>query len=69
MDPSKKMYVLCSDGMEWEDIVIYILTTQEAIELSKKYYKCRIERFELSDKTGGYEPTYHYYQNGVFHGN
>ena len=64
MDPTKKIYVLCVDGMEWEDIVIFLLNDEEAIEKSKKYPKARLERFDVSPKNGGYIPTYKYYLNG-----
>jgi hypothetical protein len=61
---AKEFYVLCVDGLEWEDIVFFELTVEEAIEKSKKYPKGRLEKFILGDN-GGYAPTYTYYQNGV----
>ena len=59
------LYVLCVDGMEWEDIVIFQLTDAEAMEKSLLFPRARLERFELGSKNGGFIPTYKYYQNGV----
>ena len=57
------VYLLCVDGAEWEDIVVYV-TREEAIEKSKQCPKTRVERFIKSEK-GGYRPTYTYYLNGL----
>ena len=57
------IYVLCVDGAEWEDIVVF-LVKEEAIEKSKQWPNTRVERFSKSEK-GGYRPTYTYYLNGV----
>ena len=51
-------------GTEWEDVVIY-LQKEEAIEISKKNPKYRVEIF-IKDDTHGYVPTYNFYENGVF---
>ena len=67
MDPNKQLYVLCVDGMEWEDIVIFLLTKEEAIEKSKMYPKSRLERFIRCIDGDAHCPSYNYYQNGVFH--
>ena len=56
------VYVRTVDGAEWEDLVIY-LTKEEAIEVSKKYPRARLEVFRKSGE-GGYVPTYTYYSNG-----
>ena len=66
MDPTKQMYVMCVDGMEWEDIIVYILTEDEVVEMSKKWPNARLERF-VPGVGGAYAPTYRYYRNGVHH--
>jgi len=53
--------------MEWEDIVIFLLTKEEAIEKSKMYPKSRLERFIRCIDGDAHCPSYNYYQNGVFH--
>ena len=60
----ESIYVLCVDGAEWEDIVVY-LTLEEALEKSLAWPNTRLEVFTKSEK-GGYRPTYTYYLNGVF---
>ena len=57
------LYVLVCDGLEWEDIVVY-LTENEAIAASIKYKKHRVEIFQKTDN--GYMPTYNYYNNGKY---
>jgi len=57
------IYVLCVDGAEWEDLVVY-LTLAEALEKSRTWSNTRVELFAKSEK-GGYRPTYRYYLNGV----
>jgi hypothetical protein len=57
------IYVLCVNGAEWEDIVVY-LSKEEALEKSKKWPNTRMEIFSKSEK-GGYRPTYNYYLNGI----
>ena len=57
------VYMLLPDGAEWEDMVL-ILNKEEAIEASKKYYKCRVEIFGKQKDKIGYTPTYYYYTNG-----
>jgi hypothetical protein len=58
------IYVLCVDGAEWEDIVVF-LVKEEAIEMSRKCPKTRVEIFSKSEK-GGYRPTYNFYLNGEY---
>jgi hypothetical protein len=58
------IYVLCVDGAEWEDIVVFLLK-EEAIEKSRQCPKTRLEIFSKSEK-GGYRPTYNYYLNGEY---
>ena len=60
----ESIYVLCVDGAEWEDIVVY-LTLEEALIKSKACPNTRLEIFTKSEK-GGYRPSYTYYLNGVF---
>ena len=60
----ESIYVLCVDGAEWEDLVVY-LTLEEALEKSKAWPNTRLEIFSKSEK-GGYRPTYTYYLNGAF---
>ena len=60
----ENIYLLCVDGAEWEDIVVY-LTLEEALEKSKAWPNTRLEIFSKSEK-GGYRPTYTYYLNGLF---
>jgi hypothetical protein len=60
----ESIYVLCVDGAEWEDLVVY-LTLEEALEKSKAWPNTRLEIFAKSEK-GGYRPTYTYYLNGLF---
>jgi hypothetical protein len=66
MDHGIEIYVMCVDGMEWEDIVVFLLTEVEALEKSKLYPKARFERFRRSRDNDAYCPTYGYYQNGSF---
>jgi hypothetical protein len=56
------VYVLLF-GSEWEDAVIF-LSEKEATEQSIKHPKNRVEIFCKKD-TGGYVPTYNYYENGL----
>lgn len=58
---NKLVYMLIPYGGEWDDITI-ILNENDAIELSIKYPKMRVELFEKD--AIGYVPTYKYYQNG-----
>ena len=59
-------------GDEWEDTRI-ILSEQEAIEISKKYPKHRVEIFDRKiNKEAlnfGYSPSYNYYKNGKINTN
>jgi hypothetical protein len=50
-------------GSEWEDIIIF-LSKEDAIKESINFPNHRVEIFSKKN-TSGYEPTYHYYQNGV----
>ena len=59
------IYVLVSDGCEWEDIVVF-LTEENAVKMSNKYPNSRVEVFSKKDDTSGYTPTYNYYQNGQY---
>ena len=58
------VYVLFSDGDEWEDMII-ILSKEEAINASINHPNHRVEIFIKTD-TYGYKPTYNYYKNGEF---
>ena len=58
------IYVLVSDGIEWEDILI-VLDKEEAIQLSQTYKQSRVEIFKKN--TCGYTPTYTYYRNGIYY--
>ena len=58
------LYVLVSDGAEWEDIVLSD-NEQDAIALSLHYKKCRVEIFK-KDANNQYKPTYSYYKNGEY---
>jgi len=60
----ENIYLLCVDGAEWEDIVVY-LTLEEALEKSKAWPNTRLEIFVKSEK-GGYRQTYTYYLKGAF---
>lgn len=59
-------------GDEWEDTRI-ILSEQEAIDISKKYPKHRVEIFDKKvNKEAlnfGYSPSYNYYKNGKLNTN
>lgn len=57
------VYVLLSDGSEWEDMII-ILSKEEAINASIKYPNKRVEIFSKTE-TSGYKSTYNYYKNGI----
>ena len=57
------VYVLVY-GSEWEDIVVF-LSEEEAINESIKNPKNRVEIFSKTE-TGGYIPTYNYYENGKY---
>lgn len=61
----KFVYVLVSDDIEWEDIVI-LLTEEEAIQTSITYPNRRVEIFSKTDTLRGYVPTYNYYENGEY---
>lgn len=52
------------NGSEWEDIVLF-LSEEEAIQQSIDYPNGRVEIFRKKN-TSGYEPTYDYYQDGLF---
>jgi hypothetical protein len=65
MDPGKQIYILCVDGMEWEDITVFLLTKEGAIEKSKIYPKSRLELFIPCIDSDAYTASYKYYQNGV----
>ena len=56
------VYVLLFGG-EWEDAVIF-LSKEDAIKRSIEYPKNRVEIFSKAN-TGGYIPTYNYYENGT----
>jgi hypothetical protein len=58
------IYLLITDGNEWEDIVVF-LTEEHAINESIKNPKSRVEIFIETDKNG-YIPTYNYYKNGKY---
>lgn len=60
------VYVLCVDGAEWEDLVVY-LTLEEAIAASKKHPTVRVEVFSRTSSQGGLKPTYNFYMNGTLH--
>jgi hypothetical protein len=62
----KLVYLLVSDGSEWDDIVVY-LTEEEAIESSIIYPNSRVEIFTKHRCFNQYVPTYNYYQNGVLY--
>lgn len=55
------VYILVSDGLDWDDIVVY-LSVEEAIDASKKHPTNRVEIFTKT--SSGYKPTYDYYKNG-----
>ena len=59
------IYLLISDKSEWEDLVFYI-SEEDAIEISKKYPNQRVEIFSKNENNSGYTPTYNFYQNGVY---
>jgi hypothetical protein len=51
-------------GEEWEDMIIY-LSKEDAINISIKYPKSRVEIYSIS-ADNGYRPTYNYYKNGEY---
>ena len=57
------VYLLLSNDYEWEDMTIF-LTETDAIKISIKYPKSRVEIFGKGNDNG-YIPTYNYYQNGI----
>jgi hypothetical protein len=57
------IYVLVSDGCEWEDMIVF-LSEENAVKMSIKYPSCRVEVFGKKDIDSGYTSTYNYYQNG-----
>lgn len=59
------IYVLVSDGCEWEDMIVF-LSEENAIKMSIKYPSCRVEVFSKKDTESGYTSTYNYYQNGKY---
>jgi hypothetical protein len=58
------VYLLVSDGGEWEDMII-ILSKEEAVKASINHPNHRVEIFTKND-TCGYKPTYNYYKNGEY---
>jgi len=58
------VYLLLSDGSEWEDIIVF-LSKEEAINASINHHNHRVEIFTKND-TCGYKATYNYYKNGEF---
>lgn len=58
-------YMLVPNGAEWEDMII-VINNEDAITLSKKYYKCTVQIFEKKENSIGYEPMYNYYDKGEF---
>ena len=62
-------YMLVPNGAEWEDMII-IVNKEDAITISKKYYKNTVQIFVKKENSIGYEPMYNYYLNGeyiIFH--
>lgn len=60
------IYLLLSNGYEWEDFVIF-LTHEDAINASIQNPKLRVEIFQKNNDSPRYTPTYNYYQNGKFY--
>jgi hypothetical protein len=58
------VYVLVSDSCDWEDMIVF-LSEENAIKMSIKYPRDRVEIFTKND-TCGYKATYNYYKNGEF---
>lgn len=58
----EELYMLVSNGAEWEDLTLFI-NKEEAIEASIKYPTYRVEIFKKN--TFGYTPTYTFYVNGI----
>jgi len=66
MDSSKQVYVLCADRMNVENVVVFLLTKEEAIEKSKMYPISRLQLFLRCIDPDAYTSSDEYYQNGVF---
>jgi hypothetical protein len=58
------LYVYTEDGFEWEDLTI-VITKEEAIALSRRKPRGRVEIFERKEN-GRFVPSYNYYQNGRY---
>jgi hypothetical protein len=58
------VYLLVSDGSEWEDIIVF-LSKEEAINASINHPNHRVEIF-TKNHTSGYKTTYNYYKNGEY---
>jgi len=51
----------------WDDTIIY-LNKDDAIRASMDFPEERMEIFRVSASLpGAFVPTYHYYENGVYH--
>lgn len=61
------LYVVVSDGSEWEDISICD-NEEHAIQVSKIYKKRRVEIFKKNN-VGLFVPTYCYYKDGAYYDN
>jgi hypothetical protein len=59
------IYVLVSDGCEWEDMIVF-LSEESAVKVSIKYPTRRVEIFGKKNSESEYTPTYNYYQNGKY---
>ena len=60
----KFIYMLVGNGYEWEDMILFT-EKEEAIQMSKKYPKERVQIFQKTN--AGFVPIYSYYQNGELH--
>jgi hypothetical protein len=55
------LYVLISDKMDWENLILYN-SSEDAIQGSIKNPELRVEIFNKTST--GYKPAYNYYKNG-----
>ncbi len=58
---SEFIYMLVGSGFEWEDMILFT-DKEEAIQMSKKYPKERVEIFQKTN--AGFIPNFCYFQNG-----
>ena len=61
---NKYLYMLVPNEAEWEDMVL-MLNIEDAIIISKRYYKNTVQIFVKKEDSIKYKPMYKYFENGI----